>query len=192
MHIAFITGIINITRLNHTLKMDQKLILVDEQNNITGYGEKMEVHQQGHLHRAFSIFVVNAEDQLMLQKRALEKYHSGGLWANTCCSHPLKGEDREDTIHKRLKNEMGFDCDLKPFFQFIYRAELDNDLIEYELDQVYIGYYDNSPVPNPDEVCDWKWMDIEKLKVDLEQSPESYVYWLKAAFNEFYINYKKR
>ena len=171
--------------------MAQQLILVDEENNITGYGEKLKVHQDGQLHRAFSIFVVNQAGQLMLQKRALEKYHSGGLWANTCCSHPLKGEDPEKTIHHRLMEEMGFDCNLKALFQFIYRVELDNDLTEYELDQVYIGYYEKEPVPNPDEVCEWQWMDIEKLKDDLEVSPDSYVYWLKAAFDEFYVNYKK-
>jgi isopentenyl-diphosphate delta-isomerase len=96
--------------------MEQTLILVDEQNNITGYGEKLLVHQEGHLHRAFSIFVNNKSGQLMLQRRALEKYHSGGLWANTCCSHPLKGEDREETIHFRLLEEMGFDCEFKTTF----------------------------------------------------------------------------
>ena len=171
--------------------MEPILILVDEQNNITGYEKKLKVHQDGLLHRAFSIFVVNKDGQLMLQKRAIEKYHSGGLWANTCCSHPLKGENTEATIHERLMHEMGFDCDLQTLFKFIYRAELDNDLVEYELDQVYIGYYELDPVPNPSEVGDWKWIDIEFLKEDLEKSPDQYVYWLKAAFSEFYMNYKK-
>ena len=171
--------------------MAQELILVDEENNIKGYGEKLEVHKKGLLHRAFSIFVVNENGELMLQKRAIEKYHSGGLWANTCCSHPLKEEEREDTIHKKLVQEMGFDCDLEPLFKFIYRAELDNNMIEYELDQVYIGFYEDDPKPNPEEVCEWKWMNIEMLKNDMQRSPEIYVYWLKAAFDEFYINYKK-
>jgi isopentenyl-diphosphate delta-isomerase len=171
--------------------MEQTLILVDEQNNVTGYGEKLQVHQDGHLHRAFSLFVVNGAGQLMLQRRAIEKYHSGGLWANTCCSHPLKGEDREDTIHRRLLEEMGFDCELRPMFHFIYRAELDNGLTEYELDQVYIGFYEEAPLPNPDEVCDWKWMDIEELKKDIVARPGKYVYWLKAAFNEFYLSYQE-
>ncbi len=171
--------------------MEPILILVDEQNNITGYEKKLKVHQDGLLHRAFSIFVVNKEGQLMLQKRAIEKYHSGGLWANTCCSHPLKGENTETTIHERLVEEMGFDCDLQPLFKFTYRAELDNDLVEYELDQVYIGEYEMDPVPNPAEVGDWKWINIEFLKEDLENAPDEYVYWLKAAFPEFYLNYKK-
>jgi isopentenyl-diphosphate delta-isomerase len=171
--------------------MEPILILVDEHNNITGYEKKLKVHQDGLLHRAFSIFVVNKEGELMLQKRAIEKYHSGGLWANTCCSHPLKGENTEDTIHERLVEEMGFDCDLQTLFKFTYRAELDNDLVEYELDQVYIGHYEMDPVPNHAEVCDWKWIDIEFLKEDLENSPDKYVYWLKAAFPEFYRYYKK-
>jgi isopentenyl-diphosphate delta-isomerase len=171
--------------------MEPILILVDEHNNITGYEKKLKVHQEGLLHRAFSIFVMNEEGQLMLQKRAIEKYHSGGLWANTCCSHPLKGENTEETIHERLVEEMGFDCGLESLFKFTYRAELDNDLVEYELDQVYIGHYEMDPVPNPAEVCDWKWIDIEFLKEDLEKSPDDYVYWLKAAFSEFYMNFKK-
>jgi isopentenyl-diphosphate delta-isomerase len=171
--------------------MEPILILVDEQNNITGYEKKLKVHQDGLLHRAFSIFVVNKKGELMLQKRAIEKYHSGGLWANTCCSHPLKGQNTETTIHERLVEEMGFDCDLQSLFKFTYRAELDNELVEYELDQVYIGHYEIDPVPNPAEVCDWKWIDIEFLKDDLTNSPDEYVYWLKAAFSEFYLNYKK-
>ena len=171
--------------------MQPQLILVDENDNVTGYEEKLKVHQKGYLHRSFSIFVVNKKGKLMLQKRAIEKYHSGGLWANTCCSHHLKGEEKEDTVHNRLGEEMGFDCDLQPMFKFIYRAELDNDLVEYELDQVYIGYYEKEPIPNPAEVCDWKWIDIEMLKDDLERSPDKYAYWLKAAFPEFYMNYKK-
>jgi len=171
--------------------MEPTLILVDEQNNITGYGKKMQVHRDGQLHRAFSIFVVNQAGQLMLQRRAFEKYHSGGLWANTCCSHPLKGEDPSQTIHDRLLEEMGFDCELKPLFNFIYKAEFDNGLTEYELDQVYLGYYEGDAHPNPNEVCEWKWVDIDTLKMDLEKSPEQYVYWIKAAFGEFYKNYRQ-
>ena len=171
--------------------MEDTLILVDEHNNITGYGEKLKVHQEGQLHRAFSLFVVNHAGQLMIQRRALDKYHSGGLWANTCCSHPLKGEDREETIHIRLQHEMGFDCELQPLFDFIYKAEFENGLTEYELDQVYIGFYEGDAYPNPSEVCEWKWMDIEALKIDLQQAPEKYVYWLKTAFDEFYLNYHK-
>ena len=166
--------------------MEQQLILVDEQNNITGYGEKLQVHRDGDLHRAFSIFVMNPRGELMLQRRAIEKYHSGGLWANTCCSHPLKGEEREDTVHRRLQEEMGFDCELKPLFDFIYRAEFENGLTEYELDQVYLGAFEGSPKPNPLEVCDWKWIHIDDLKKDIGANPDNYVYWLKAAYDQFY------
>ena len=171
--------------------MEPMLILVDKDNNVKGYERKLKVHQEGHLHRAFSIFVVNNSGELMLQKRAAHKYHSGGLWANTCCSHPLKGEDPENTVHNRLMEEMGFDCVLEPIFEFIYRAELDNDLVEYELDQVYIGRYELEPKPNPLEVGDWKWVDIDFLKRDLIKSPNEYVYWLKAAFDQFYTTYKQ-
>ncbi len=170
--------------------MEQLLILVDEKDNIIGYGEKMQVHREGHLHRAFSIFVVNKKGELMIQRRAFEKYHSGGLWANTCCSHPLKGEEKGDTIHWRLIEEMGFDCPLTPLFSFIYRAEFENGLTEHELDQVYLGFYEGSPQPNPEEVCDWKWIDIEELKEDIRLSPDAYVYWIKAAFDEFYKHYQ--
>lgn len=170
--------------------MEQTLILVDEKDNITGYGEKLKVHQEGHLHRAFSLFVVNSKGELLIQRRALDKYHSGGLWANTCCSHPLKGEEKDQTIHRRLQEEMGFDCPLTPLFHFIYRAEFDNGLTEYELDHVYIGFYEGRPHPNPEEVCDWKWIDIEELKRDIRQTPDAYVYWLKAAFDEFYRHYR--
>jgi isopentenyl-diphosphate delta-isomerase len=171
--------------------MQPKLKLVDKNDHIIGYEDKLEVHRKGYLHRAFSIFIVNKKGQLMLQKRAVEKYHSGGLWANTCCSHQIKGEDQEVTVHKRLVEEMGFDCELKPIFKFIYRAELDHNFIENELDHVYIGFYEKDPKPNAAEVCDWKWMDIESLKNDLKESPDKYVYWLKEAFSEFYLKYKE-
>ena len=167
-------------------KLQKEIILVDENNQIVGYSEKREAHEKGLLHRAFSIFVMNENEELMLQQRALHKYHSAGLWANTCCSHPLKGEETENTIHERLQFEMGFDCDLQPLFKFIYRAEFENDLTEHELDQVYLGSFEGSPNPNPEEVMDWKWMNMETLKSELEENPDDYVYWLKAAFDAFY------
>ena len=121
----------------------------------------------------------------MLQRRALSKYHSGGLWANTCCSHPLRGEILEEAIHSRLLHEMGFDCELYKLFHFIYHVELDNGLIEYELDNVYLGFYEGMPKLHPDEVAEWKWMNIDELKHDLAKNPDSYVYWLKEAFEQF-------
>lgn len=166
--------------------MNRELILVDRHDNVIGYGEKLEIHRQGKLHRGFSIFVINKNNELMLQQRAFSKYHSGGLWANTCCSHPLRDEVLEKTVHDRLRYEMGFGCDLEYLYQFIYHVTLNNNLTEHELDRVYLGTYDQSPKPNPNEVADWKWMDIDKLRQDLIQNPNIYVYWLKEAFEQFY------
>lgn len=170
--------------------MNQELILVNELDEEIGYGEKMQVHRDANLHRAFSIFVLNDHDELLLQRRALEKYHSGGLWTNTCCSHPVRGEEQEATVHRRLIEEMGFDCDVKPLFSFIYHAELDNELTEHELDHVYLGKFNGSPNPNPEEVCDWKWIDLDKLRSDLKENPSNYTYWLNHAYEQFY-NYIK-
>lgn len=170
--------------------MEQNIILVNENDEEIGYGEKMAVHKAAQLHRAFSIFVLNSKNELMLQKRAHHKYHSGGLWTNTCCSHPLKGEDQEITIHNRLVEEMGFDTSLKKLFYFTYKAELENGLTEYELDHVYLGRFEGEPKPNPEEVCDWKWMDIEEFKTDLKDNPQNYTYWVNYAFEEFYSYYK--
>lgn len=169
--------------------MKQQLILVNENDEEIGYGEKMPVHQNAQLHRAFSIFVMNSKNQLLLQRRALHKYHSGGLWANTCCSHPLKGEKEEETIHQRLQEEMGFDCELSPLFKFIYRAELDNGLTEYEYDHVYLGQFEGDPNPNPEEVCDYRWFDLEELKIDIVENQHNYTYWVKKAFDQFYESY---
>ncbi len=166
-----------------------QLILVNEQDEIIGYSGKMEAHEKGLLHRAFSIFVVNDCDELMIQRRAMHKYHSGGLWANTCCSHPLRNEDLEQTIHRRLQHEMGFDCKLEPLFKFIYKTEFGNGLVEHELDTVYLGCHDGPAQPNPAEVMDWRWIDLEELKTALEADSPDYVYWIKAAFTEFYENY---
>ena len=171
--------------------MEQQLILVDEQDQIVGYGEKMEVHEKALLHRAFSIFVMNDQDEIMLQMRALSKYHSGGLWANTCCSHPIKGEDQSLTVHRRLSEEMGFSCVLKPVFSFIYKAQLDKGLTEHEYDHVYFGRFAGNPQPNPEEVGDWKWMPIDKLYEDLNKNPERYVFWIKPAFEKFFQYYKE-
>ncbi len=172
--------------------MTRELILVDENDAVVGYGEKMKTHEEGALHRAFSLFVLNDDDQLLLQRRALEKYHSGGLWANTCCSHPYRGEDIGQTIHERLQEEMGFDCELQPLFTFIYRAELDNGMTEHEFDHVFIGRYNEPPAPNPDEVCEWKWMPLDGLREEMERSPHTYAYWLRAAYPRFLEEYRKR
>ncbi|AEV67551.1 isopentenyl-diphosphate Delta-isomerase [Acetivibrio clariflavus] len=155
------------------------ILLVNEDDEEIGIGEKMEVHKTGQLHRAFSIFVFNSENKLLLQKRAISKYHSGGLLTNTCCSHQRKGEDLYETIHTRLMEEMGFDCDLEEIFTLKYRAELDNGLIEHEIDHVFIGRYDGDPVPNPDEVDDYAWVDLEDVLRDVSESPENFTCWFR-------------
>ncbi|MDP6537815.1 MAG: isopentenyl-diphosphate Delta-isomerase [Gammaproteobacteria bacterium] len=165
--------------------MNQELVLVDENDVVIGYGEKLQVHQNAQLHRAFSIFVLNNNSELLLQKRAYDKYHSGGLWANTCCSHPVRGEDQEVTAQRRLVEEMGIQCSLRKLFGFMYKAELDNGLTEFEYDHVYLGKFEGNPTPNAEEVCDWKWMNLELLQEDLKVNPDRYAYWLHHAFGQF-------
>jgi len=171
--------------------MNQELILVDENDHVVGFGEKMTVHRNADLHRAFSIFIINSNDELLLQKRAPGKYHSGGLWSNTCCSHPIKEEDQEITIHRRLREEMGFDCALEYVFKFIYRVSFGNDLTEHEYDHVYLGRYDGTPKPDPKEASDFKWMHLDDLRKDLHAHPECYTYWLNHAFEQFYAHHFK-
>ena len=161
-----------------------EVILVDENDNEIGTEEKMKAHQEGKLHRAFSIFIFNSKGELLLQKRAKSKYHSGGLWSNTCCSHPMPGEALEKTVHRRLIEEMGFDCELKEIFSFTYKAKFDNGLIEHEYDHVFIGKFDGKPTPNPEEVDEWKWIDVEELKKGIQENPDNYTYWLKASIDK--------
>lgn len=160
--------------------MEEKVILVDKNDKEVGTGEKLKTHQEGKLHRAFSIFVFNSKNELLIHQRAKTKYHCGGLWSNTCCSHPRPGEVLEGVVHRRLKTEMGFDCKLKEIFSFIYQVKFDNNLFEHEYDHVFIGRFDGEPVPNPEEVEDWKWIKIEELKKDIQKNPEKYTYWFKA------------
>lgn len=163
-----------------------EVILVDEQDNETGLASKLDAHRSGLLHRAFSVFIFNARGELLLQKRASSKYHSAGLWSNTCCSHPFPGEATLDAANRRLMEEMGMQCDLREEFSFVYKAKLDNDLTEHEYDHVFIGYSDGSPELNPAEVEDWKWMSMDELKSELAQSPSSYSAWLRIVFDKVY------
>ncbi len=171
--------------------MAEYIISVDNLDKETGYIEKMEAHEKGVLHRAFSILIFNSNNQLLLQRRSLGKYHSPGLWTNTCCSHPRYGENLEDAIHRRLKEEMGFSCDLKEVFSFIYKVEFDNGLFENEYDHVFIGKYDGEIVANKDEVEDFKWIDINELKADIKDNPQLYTYWFKHLFNKIEIDLYK-
>lgn len=170
---------------------EEYVILVDEQDAELGTMEKMEAHRKGVLHRAFSVFVFNADNELMLHRRALEKYHSGGLWTNTCCSHPRKGETVEQAAHRRLMEEMGFDCDLEVQFNFIYRSELDNELTEHELDHVVFGRFDGEPNINLDEVAEWKYMSMDAVRDDIATNPEMYTEWFKIVFEEAYQYFKE-
>jgi len=171
--------------------MEQKVILVDKNDKEIGIEEKIKAHQEGKLHRAFSVAVFNSESKLLLQKRAEGKYHSGGLWTNTCCSHPAPGEGTEEAAHRRLKEEMGFDCPLREAFSFIYKHKFDNGLTEYEFDHIFIGTFDHAPAPNPKEVSDWKWIDPEKLKQDIQKKPDQYTYWFKICVDKIISFYKK-
>jgi isopentenyl-diphosphate delta-isomerase len=164
--------------------MAELLVLVDENDVQTGVGEKMDIHQKGLLHRAFSIFVFNSNKELLLQQRSMDKYHSAGLWTNTCCSHPGPGEDILTAAHRRLQEEMGFNCDLTDVFNFIYRAEFDNGLIESELDHVIIGYYNRNPIVNPEEVMNYKWVNTSWLQRDIEENSKKYTEWLKISFEK--------
>ncbi len=157
----------------------QQVILVDENDVPKGTMEKMEAHQKGLLHRAFSIFVFNDKGELLLQKRALNKYHSGGLWTNTCCSHPQPQENLDISAHNRLQNEMGFDCTLQNVFHFTYKTKLDNELTEHELDHVFTGLYNAAPKINALEVMDWKYMAVKEIQQDLKLHPENYTSWFK-------------
>ncbi|MFP4471866.1 MAG: isopentenyl-diphosphate Delta-isomerase, partial [Bacteroidales bacterium] len=160
--------------------------LVDKEDRPLGEMEKMEAHQKALLHRAFSIFVFNDKNELLLQQRAAEKYHSPGLWTNTCCSHPRPGEDLLFAGHRRLVEEMGFDCELNKIFDFIYIAELDHGLTEHEFDHVLFGRYNNNPVINPDEVATFKWMDMQDIADDMKAAPEKYTVWFRIAFDRVF------
>lgn len=144
----------------------------------------MEAHYKGVMHRAFSIFIFNSDKKLLLQKRNSSKYHSAGLWTNTCCSHPRHGEDLQGAVIRRLKEEMGFTCELKEIFSFVYKVSLENSLNENEYDHVFIGVYDGEVVPNMNEVEDFKWCDISEIKLDLIKNPEVYTFWFKLVFDK--------
>lgn len=159
--------------------MADDIILVDKDDNQIGTGEKMEVHRKGTLHRAFSVFVWNDQGHLMMQQRALSKYHTPGLWSNTCCSHPKPGEETIEAAKKRTQEEMGFTCELEEEMCIIYRSQFDNDLIEHEYDHVLFGRYNGEPNINPAEVNAWKWISINDLLNDVKANPDNYTVWFK-------------
>ncbi|HBK72362.1 MAG TPA: isopentenyl-diphosphate delta-isomerase [Flavobacteriaceae bacterium] len=165
---------------------EEQVILVNENNEQIGTMPKLEAHEKAVLHRAFSVFVFNDKEELLLQQRAASKYHSPLLWTNTCCSHQRVGESNIEAGKRRLFEEMGFVTELKEVFSFIYKAPFDNGLTEHELDHVMIGAYNENPKINPEEVQSFKWMTLDAVKKDIEQQPEVYTAWFKIIFKEYY------
>ena len=165
---------------------EEKVILVNEKNEQIGLMPKMEAHEKAVLHRAFSVFIFNDTNELMLQQRALDKYHSPGLWTNTCCSHQRDGETNIEAGKRRLQEEMGFVTQLQDSISFIYKAPFDNGLTEHEYDHVLLGKFNDIPDINPAEVASWKWMSIEHVKADIALNPEIYTEWFKIIFEKFY------
>jgi isopentenyl-diphosphate delta-isomerase len=155
------------------------VLLVDEQDNEIGVMEKLQAHQEALLHRAISIFVFNDQNELLLQQRAAEKYHSPLLWTNTCCSHPRPGEVLVDAAHRRLREEMNMQCDLSFEFSFTYKAVLEDGLTEHEFDHVFFGHSNVLPVPNPEEVADWKYLSLEQIDAEILAQPDNYTAWFK-------------
>jgi isopentenyl-diphosphate delta-isomerase len=162
--------------------MEQQLILVNEKDEMTGTAGKMEVHQKGLLHRAFSVFVFNSKGEMLLQRRAINKYHSGGLWTNACCSHPYPGEEIQEAAKRRLKEEMGFEITVVKRFDFVYKANFENGLTEYEFDHVFTGEYDGPVSFNIEEVMDVCYKTMEDTRDTLKTDPQSYTAWFHLAF----------
>ena len=169
---------------------EEKVILVDSEDKPIGTLPKMEAHEKGVLHRAFSVFILNQKGELMLQQRAHHKYHSPGLWTNTCCSHQREGEQNIDAGMRRLDEEMGFSVTLEELFSFIYKAPFDNGLTEHELDHVMLGHYEEVPQINTEEVAEWKWMSLIDIEADIALNPDEYTVWFKIIFERFFNHIK--
>lgn len=163
---------------------EELLILVNESDEKQGLMPKMEAHEKGVLHRAFSVFIYNDKGELLLQQRALHKYHTPGEWANSCCSHQRDGETSIEAGKRRLQEEMGFVTELQERTTFIYKAKFDNGLTEHELDHIMVGSYNEDPVINPEEVADFKWMSIPDIQLDIKLNPEKYTAWFKIIMSE--------
>ena len=162
------------------------VILVNQNDEQIGVMPKMEAHKKAVLHRAFSVFVMNDRGETLMQRRAAQKYHSPGLWTNTCCSHQREGETNKVAGKRRLNEEMGFQTELIELFSFIYKAPFDNGLTEHEYDHVMVGTFNGEPHINAEEVSDYRWMRPEAVKWDMEENPENYTAWSKIIFDKFY------
>lgn len=172
--------------------MKEDVILVDENDLQIGQMEKLEAHQKGELHRAFSIFIFNGKNELLLQRRAKNKYHSGGLWTNTCCSHPRLGETNLAAANRRLKEEMGMECSLSPVFSFLYKASFDDGLTEHELDHVFFGYSDALPNMNTDEADEYRYVTLKALQKEIDEQPEAFTKWLQICLPKVRDYYNNR
>src|SRR5690606_32224750 len=170
---------------------EENVILVNEKDEQIGLMPKMEAHQKALLHRAFSVFIFNENDELMLQQRAYTKYHSPGLWTNTCCSHQREGESNIEAGKRRLREEMGFSTELKDTTSFIYKAPFDNGLTEHEFDHILVGKYNDEPDLNPEEAAGYKWLTLEEVKKDMEINPNIYTAWFKIIFDNYYQTIKQ-
>jgi len=170
--------------------MTDEVILVNQQDQPVSTMAKLSAHIEGKLHRAFSVFIFNQAGELLLQQRAFDKYHSGGKWTNTCCSHPRPGELTLDAAYRRLMEEMNMECKLTPVFSFLYKAEVENGLIEHEFDHVYFGVSDVLPHPNHLEVADFRYINMYALEQSLVDEPEQYTEWLKICFSQVMAHYR--
>ncbi len=172
--------------------MEEFVILVDTNDRETGKMEKMQAHIEAKLHRAFSVFVFNSKGELMLQQRALSKYHTPGLWTNTCCSHPRPGEQTIDAAHRRLVEEMGFDCEIEEVFSFLYKVPFDNNLTEHEIDHVFVGSSDAVPEINPEEVESYRFATMDSIREEMKLTPGKFTPWFRIAFERVDEFYKSR
>ncbi|MGI9527684.1 MAG: isopentenyl-diphosphate Delta-isomerase [Weeksellaceae bacterium] len=163
----------------------EKVVLIDNNDEPVGLMDKLEAHEAGLLHRAFSVFIFNDKGELLIQQRALNKYHSPGLWTNTCCSHPREGETYKEGAVRRLQEEMGFSTNLHYLFNFTYKADVGQGLTEHELDHVFKGTYNQEPNINPEEVASYQWVNLEELKHDIVANPLKYTTWFRIIFNEY-------
>ncbi len=159
--------------------MNEEVILVNKEDKELGAGEKLDIHRKGLLHRAFSIFIFNSKGEMMLQKRALTKYHGAGLWSNACCGHPRPNEDLIAAMKRRLMEEMGFECVFERMFDYIYQVKLDKGMMEHEFLHVYKGVFDGIPKINPEEADGWKWISMAELREDIKKHPDKYSPWFK-------------
>lgn len=166
----------------------EEVVLVDENDQVLGTMEKIQAHREGLLHRAFSVLIFNDKNEMLIHKRAADKYHCGGLWTNACCSHPRPNEKTIDAAKRRLTEEMGFTCELKYVDSFIYKVGFSNGLTEHEFDHLYIGKYNDSFEPNPAEVEDWKYVSIDQIKKEIDKEPDLYTFWFKNIITEHLDN----